>query len=237
MKRFDCGKLLTAICMTGLIMWGNNTMAQESSMIEKHKVEKWSVKDRLAFRTNMVDWILTTPNIGIQYDITPWDYNKWILGANVKWNPGTSQTFEPIVDYSILDVKLEAKKYFRQTQARKKMPKFWRAYYWGIYAGYTDYTVILKNGYTGKHVGLGGTAGWEVQLHKFKNGTLDLDMGLNAGWIYGKYKKKADNENGGFVFTEEKDWHITPFPIISEIKVALVYRFKPINEKYSKSKR
>lgn len=236
MKGFDCGKFITALCLAGLTVWGTAS-AQENSIITRHKVEKFSVKERLAFRTNMVDWVLTTPNIGIQYDVTPWDYNKWTLGANVKWNPGTHQTFTPQADYSITDVRLEARRYFRQTKVRKRMPKRRKAYYWGMYAGYTDYTVFLKNGYTGKHLSLGGTAGWEMQLYRMKNGALDLDLGVNAGWMYGKYKKRADNVNEGFVFTEEKDWHITPFPVISEVRVALVYRFKPVNEKYNKSKR
>lgn len=236
MKGFDCGKFITALCLAGLTVWGTAS-AQENSIITRHKVEKFSVKERLAFRTNMVDWVLTTPNIGIQYDVTPWNYNKWTLGANVKWNPGTHQTFTPQTDYSITDVRLEARRYFRQTKVRKRMPKRRKAYYWGMYAGYTDYTVFLKNGYTGKHLSLGGTAGWEMQLYRMKNGALDLDLGVNAGWMYGKYKKRADNVNGGFVFTEEKDWHITPFPVISEVRVALVYRFKPVNEKYNKSKR
>lgn len=236
MKGFDCGKFITALCLAGLTVWGTAS-AQENSIITRHKVEKFSVKERLAFRTNMVDWVLTTPNIGIQYDVTPWDYNKWTLGANVKWNPGTHQTFTPQTDYSITDVRLEARRYFRQTKVRKRMPKRRKAYYWGMYAGYTDYTVFLKNGYTGKHLSLGGTAGWEMQLYRMKNGALDLDLGVNAGWMYGKYKKRADNVNGGFVFTEEKDWHMTPFPVISEVRVALVYRFKPVNEKYNKSKR
>ena len=76
MKGFDCGKFITALCLAVLTVCGTAS-AQENSIITKHKVEKFSVKERLAFRTNMVDWVLTTPNIGIQYDVTPWDYNKW----------------------------------------------------------------------------------------------------------------------------------------------------------------
>ena len=84
---------------------------------------------------------------------------------------------------------------------------------------------------------MGGTAGCEIQLYRMRNGALDLDLGMNAGWMYGKYRKRTGDGNGGFAFTEEKDWHITPFPVISEVRVALVYRFKPVNEKYNKSKR
>lgn len=236
MKGFDCGRFIIIACIAGMAM-GKTTVAAQGNVTSGQEAEKFSAKERLAFRTNMVDWVLTTPNIGIQYDVTPWDYNKWTLGANVKWNPGTHQTFEPNADYRMLDVKLEARKYFRQKNGKKRTPKFWRAYYWGLYTGYTDYTVFIKNGYTGKHLGLGATAGWEVQLYKFKNGALDLDMGISAGWIYGKSRKRTGDGNGGYVFTSEKDWHVTPYPVVSDVKVALVYRFKPISEKYNKSKR
>lgn len=225
------------VCMAGLLMGSRTADAQEYGQRKGYEAEKLSVKERIAFRTNMVDWVLTTPNFGVQYDVTPWDYNKWTIGANVKWNPGAHQTFTPQADYSITDVRLEARRYFRQTKIRKRMPKRRKAFYWGLYAGYTGYTVFLKNGYTGEHLSMGGTAGCEIQLYRMRNGALDLDLGMNAGWMYGKYRKRTGDGNGGFAFTEEKDWHITPFPVISEVRVALVYRFKLVNEKYNKSKR
>lgn len=238
MKGLDCGRIfLKTACMAGLILWGTTAAAQNNKIKKEYKAEEFSVKERIAIRTNMVDWVLTTPNIGVQYDVSAWDYNKWTVGANIRWNPGTTQTFTPNMDYRLLDLKLETRKYFRNKRVVEgKTPKFWRAYYWGVYAGYTDYTVFMKKGLDGECAGLGATAGWEVQLHKFKNGAIDLDMGLSAGWIYGRYDKRAEDGNGGYMIKETKDWHITPFPIISEVRIALVYRFKSVSEKYNKSK-
>lgn len=203
------------------------------------KVEKLTVKERLAFRANMVSWVLATPSIGVQYDISPLDYNKWTIGAEVKWNPGTSQSSIPAVDYKMLDAKVEVRRYFRESltikPGQKRMPKYWRAYYCGVYAGYTDYTLYLKNGYTGKHWGAGVTGGWEIPLLTFAKGGLDLDLGLSAGWIYGESMKRVKNE--GYSFTDIKDWHFTPYPIITDVRVALVYRFKSVKEKYNRSKR
>lgn len=226
-----------AACLAGMTVLGTTAAAQTVNTRAENVPEKLAFKDRVAFRTNMVDWVLTTPNIGIQYDVTPWDYNKWTLGLNAKWNPGASQSFTPNADYKITDIKLEARKYFRQKDGKKKMPKFWRAYYWGVYAGYTDYKLMIKKGYAGEHASVGATAGWEVQLHRFENGALDLDLGLSAGWMYGRYDRIEADGNGNILTYEKKDWHLIPFPVISEIRVGLVYRFKPINDKYKKSKR
>lgn len=223
--------------ITGLALGG--WMCVASSMGAKAQ-DRLSAADRVAFRTNMAGWILATPNIGVQYDVTSKPYNKWTLGAEVKWNPGTVQTYTPKYDYSMTDVKIEARRYFRENlelkQGQKRMPKFWRAYYWGLYAEYTDYTIFLKNGYTGEHAGAGFSAGWEIPVVKFAKGALDLDFGLSAGWIYGKSKKRVE-KNGTYVFENEKDWHFTPYPILTDVRVALVYRFKSVKEKYKSSKR
>lgn len=214
---------------------------QELKMRKEAKVEYYSIKDRLAFRANMVCWVLATPSIGVQFDLFPQDYNKWTIGADVKWNPGVNQTFEPRLEYKMLDVKVEARKYFRESltikPGQKRMPKYWRAYYWGVYAGYTDYTIHIRNGFEGSHIGVGGTAGWEIPMITFATGALDLDLGVNAGFIVGKNTKRTENETQmGFNY-REKGWHVTPYPIISEIRVALVYRFMSVKGKYNRSKR
>ena len=206
---------------------------------KEFKPEKYSLRDRFAFRANIVDWALMTPSVGVQFDLSPWDYNKMTIGANVKYNPGAQQSFTASMDYKMLDARVEFRNYFRESltikQGQKRMPKYWRAYYWGAYVSYTDYTIYLRNGYTGRHVGIGGTAGWEIPLIPFKNSGLDLDLGASIGWIYGENKKRID-DGGKFRFINEKGWHITPYPIVSELKVALVYRFKTVKVKYNKSK-
>lgn len=204
------------------------------------KPERYSFKDMFAFRANMVDWVLMTPSIGIQFDLSPWDYNKATLGANFKYNPGSRQSFTTDFQYKMLDARLEFRKYFRESltikPGQKRMPKYWRAYYWGIYASYTDYEIYLKNGFSGKHFGLGGTFGWEIPLITMKNGGIDLDLGANIGWIYGESKKRI-KEGDTYKFTNIKENHFTLYPILSEFRLALVYRFKSVKVKYNKSKR
>lgn len=214
---------------------------QELKKRKEAKVVYYSIKDRLAFRANMVSWVLATPSIGVQFDLFPQDYNKWTIGADVKWNPGVNQTFEPSLEYKMLDVKVEARKYFRESltikPGQKRMPKYWRAYYWGVYAGYTDYAIHIRNGFEGSHIGVGGTAGWEIPMITFATGALDLDLGVNAGFMFGKNTKRTENEDNTGYNYRVKGWHFTPYPIISEIRVALVYRFMSVKGKYNRSKR
>lgn len=220
----------------------DSTVAARFNEVRKARQEKaikLSLKDRFAFRANMVSWVLATPSVGVQFDLSPWNYNKWTIGADMKWNPGSNQTFNACIEYKMLDAKIEARRYFRESltikQGQKRMPKYWRAYYWGVYAGYTDYTIYLREGFTGKHIGIGASAGWEIPVVTFATGGLDLDFGLSAGWIYGKSKKRI--HDNGYSFANIKDWHFTPYPIISEIRLALVYRFKSVKTKYNRSKR
>ena len=206
---------------------------------QENSPKRISFAERWAFKTNAVDWVLTTPNIGVEFDLSDKVYNKWTLGAQVKWNGGSNQDFNATLDYKMLDGRLELRRYWRTGlkggSDSKRIPKFWRAYYWGIYAGYTNYTVFIKNGYTGKHASVGASLGWEVPLYAFKRGGLDLDLGLSAGFIYGKYRKR-EMQDGQPVFVKEKDWHLTPYPVPTEIRVGLVYRFQQIKAKYNKSK-
>lgn len=43
-------------------------------------------KDRWSFRTNAVDWLLTVPNVAVEFDLSNSVYNKWTLGLEGKWN-------------------------------------------------------------------------------------------------------------------------------------------------------
>ena len=71
----------------------------------------------------------------------------------------------------------------------------------------------------------------------FATGALDLDLGVNAGFMFGKNTKRTENETKTGYNYRVKGWHFTPYPIISEIRVALVYRFMSVKGKYNRSKR
>lgn len=44
-----------------------------------HKVDTLSTRQRIALRTNAFEWLCLTPNIGVEYDLTKFNYGRWAL--------------------------------------------------------------------------------------------------------------------------------------------------------------
>ena len=76
--------------------------------------EDLSFKDRIAIRTNVVDWVLTTPNIAFDYDIVSTPYDKQSVGVAFKYNWATSHTYIPKQVYNLFDVRADYRFYWRQ---------------------------------------------------------------------------------------------------------------------------
>ena len=96
-----------------------DSVSEPKSSVLQNTVEHVSFKDRWAFKTNALEWILITPNIGVEFDLSNSVYNKWTLSAQVRWNGGSDQTFSPDFDYSIFDGKLELRRYWRSKRTRR----------------------------------------------------------------------------------------------------------------------
>ena len=73
-----------------------------------------SFKDRIAIRTNVVDWVLTSPNIAFDYDIVSTPYDKRSVGFGLKYNWNTTHTFVPSRVYNLLDARFDYRFYWRQ---------------------------------------------------------------------------------------------------------------------------
>lgn len=125
-------------------------------------------------------------------------------------------------------------------------PRNWRAYYFGLWAGYDDWNVSLTgNGKRGQGLGLGILGGYTIPLlpQKYpKEGSLDLDLGLAIGVKgvkYDAYTYVAANPEGQrYVDNPAKSqtsWKIVPYPVIQDIHVSLVWRFRGIKNKVDKS--
>ena len=125
-------------------------------------------------------------------------------------------------------------------------PKNWRAYYLGIWAGFDDWNVSLTgNGKRGQGLGLGILGGYTIPLlpQKYpKEGSLDLDLGLAIGVKgvkYDAYTYVAANPEGQrYVDNPAKSqtsWKIVPYPVIQDIHVSLVWRFRGIKNKVDRS--
>ena len=92
----------------------NNTYAQvQRGKKDDAKAELISFKDRWGIKTNAVDWLLTVPNIGVEFDLGNTIRNKRTIGANIKWNWNTSQKYTPSLIFNVFDARVEWRQYFR----------------------------------------------------------------------------------------------------------------------------
>lgn len=80
-------------------------------------------KDRIAIRTNVVDWALTVPNIAFDYDIvsTPYDKKSIGLGLRYNWNASHHRlngddwlSRAPGMVFNLFDARVDYRFYWRQ---------------------------------------------------------------------------------------------------------------------------
>ncbi|MGM9785971.1 MAG: DUF3575 domain-containing protein [Candidatus Cryptobacteroides sp.] len=220
--------------------------------------------DRWAFKTNVFEWVLTIPNIGVEFDLVNSPYNTMTIGLNAKYNWNTYHSLAPSTVFNILDVRPEFRYYYRTRERiprdpndttklsarewfkdriftdQRKNARPWRAQYIGAYANYGSYTLKFgKTGYQGYVVGLGATAGYGLPMYQYKNGAIDVELGFSVGLQFATREQFTHSADGNYYI---KDWenskgmHFTPFPVISELKVAFVWRHKSIKDKVQEDK-
>lgn len=220
--------------------------------IKQEEVKTVPAKSRWSFRTNALDWLLTVPNIGIEYDLSNSIYNKLTLNFEGKWNWHTSHNYAPNVVFDLWDIRPEVRKYWR-TEHRpntgnkpglkdklfsreRSNPKFWRAYYLGAYASVNGYSFKFgKRGYQGNSYGVGISGGYSIPLYSYKSHFIDVEFGGSLGLSYAKYDVyELDRDNNCYIPVPEKSksYHFVPFPVVSDIRVSFVYRFTSVKDKY-----
>ena len=196
-------------------------------------------KERIAFKTNAVHWIGLVPNIGIELDLSNSIYNKWTIGAQASWNGHTDIKANEKMNFALNDYRAEVRRYIKPSlkakEGSRRIPKFWRTYYLGAYAGYTQGNIFLKKGLNGKAVHAGITGGWETQLYRCKHGSIDLDLGLSIGMLYAKYSTYRVY-NDQVSYTKQTDKHFIKYPLPTDLRIGFTYRFKSIRYKYNNSR-
>lgn len=93
------------------------------------------VKQRLGFHTNVINWMLTTPNLGVEYDVVNDGYKKISILVSAKYNWETKHTNPfsqaPRYRYNIAGAKLEGRYYFR-TRKREAQEEAMLKYFSGL---------------------------------------------------------------------------------------------------------
>lgn len=122
-------------------------------------------------------------------------------------------------------------------------PRNWRAYYFGVWAGVDNWSVSLTGkGTQGNGIGLGVSGGYSIPLYpeKFpREGSLDLDLGITVGWRAVRYDAFTyDQATEHYLLDPARShpgWKVVPYPVVHELRVGLVYRFRGIKRKVDRS--
>lgn len=122
-------------------------------------------------------------------------------------------------------------------------PRDWRAYYVGLFAGIDDWSIAFSgDGRQGEGVFAGISAGWSIPLfpQKFpREGSLDLELGIGVAAKAVKYRAYTrEPETGHYlldVANSKESWHICPYPVVQDVHVSLVWRFRGIKHKVDRS--
>lgn len=113
-------------------------------------------------------------------------------------------------------------------------PRVKNLYYVGLRGGFEQYHWQLgPKGHQGKDVYAAVTFGVVRTLARFNNGSyLNLDMGGGIGVEYASYSKLGYNtETNCYVFQEHTGRHFTPYPVVKDLHVSLVYSFRSADQK------
>lgn len=213
-----------------------------------------ALADRFSVRTNTVDWLLLTPNIGVEYELRGVEWNHWAIGMNFRYNWQTNHTYQPAQVYNIAEAKADVRYYWRtrsyyskserqlysaNTKKRnifKRLTSTLRdsvlhpnaTYYRGAFLAYSKYSFLLfgNKGYQGNAITAGLTIGMIKPLYQFAGGnSIDLDMGLNLGVCFTENDEYFhDRESDCYPLVKHNDWSVVPFPVLNEARIAFVYR-------------
>lgn len=216
---------------------------------------KWS--ERLSLHTNIVNWTLLVPNIGVEFDIRNTNWNRWAVGVNVQSRWKTTSTFNQPHFYHVQEARVYFRNYWRTRQIdestgvkahtnffdrlfscrRRAVKHPQTTYYRGFYASVTDFSYKIKgwHGRQGKALSAGVTYGILRPLYTFTSGnSLNLDFGVDVGMVMSNVDRFHMEGDDCYVLDRPGKWKITPYPLPTEARVGLVYRFGkyPISKKY-----
>lgn len=113
-------------------------------------------------------------------------------------------------------------------------PRTYRAYYIGMYAGYEKFTYGFgRNGRQGDSYNFGFSGGWSMPLYFLRQGhSLDLDLGIAVGAKMLAYDEFGyEEETGCYTYKATASRHFLPYPMVQDIRLGLVFRFRTIGKK------
>ncbi len=109
----------------------------DAQQLYYNKVDTLTFGQRFNIRTNTVDWLALTPNIGVEFTLGNKNWSKWTLGVQgrLNWKEQSKETLYHV--YDLYDGRLQLRKYWH---GKKPVSVF----YWGIYAGANSFDIKLN---------------------------------------------------------------------------------------------
>lgn len=106
-----------------------------------------------------------------------------------------------------------------------------RGYYFGFYMGYHNYSYKFgSTGRQGNAFSAGITGGYTIPLYTYNDRYIDLDLGGSLGIFYTKYDRyEHDPESNCYPIVAADEGAL--FPMVTELRLALVYRFESVRQK------
>lgn len=243
----------TFICFCLMVM----AVSGKAQVIDRRpQTDTLTIADRLSVRTNIVDWTLLMPNIGVEFDLGNKNWSRWAVGLEFRGNWQTSHTFNPGVVYNLAEARTDVRYYWRPRQIdgrgvvkhkgvidrlfscrRNIVKRPSVVYYRGAFVSYSDYSFKFgSEGNQGTALTFGFSWGAVRPLYVFHSGNcLDIELGVNIGLCYNRNDKyRHDRESDCYPLVEEGSWRMIPFPVINNIRLGFVYRIGkyPSTSKY-----
>lgn len=200
------------------------------------KLAGQSFIDRWTFKTNLLEWCITVPNFSFEYALSSAEHNRSSIGLTAKYNWNSYHKHAPVAVFDMFDIRPEYRYYFR-TFKHEDGGKLRSVKYLGAYADYGQYSFKVKKGIQGSSVGAGISFGWVLPVYQFKKGALDIDLGFSAGiqtGYYDMYGRDLENNCYYKISDGSKKWHVTPFPVVSELRVAIAWHTQSVKDRYIK---
>ena len=195
--------------------------------------------DRWSFRANALELLCTVPNFNVEFDVSSSPYNRWSLGLTAKYNWDTWHSVPPTLVFNMFEIRPEFRKWFRmKPKEGNDKPTRERAFFLGGYASGGTYSIKPgKYGIQGPLFGAGALFGYDFPLYTYRHFAIDFELGVAAGLAvtsYDGYTMNRSNTDYIEAPGKSKNWHLCPFPVLSEVKACFVFRTLSIKDKYKK---
>ena len=106
------------VCLLAFSGWQEMYGQQTQSATAGKETTYSNFKERLAFKTNLVNWVGLMPNIGLEMDVSNSVYNKWVVGVQATWNGLANEVPTQRRQLEVNDYRAEVKRYVKHITDR-----------------------------------------------------------------------------------------------------------------------